>query len=81
MKRLGYILRVAIMLAVSYSILRLVISINTPGAGLFPDAWNFLDPFRLIASDGPAMAWSIGVHIMLSAGLVVVSYRRSRDAG
>lgn len=81
MKRLGYILRVAIMLAVSYSILRLVISINTPGAGLFPDAWNFLDPFRLIATDGPAMAWSIGVHIMLSAGLVVVSYRRSRDAG
>ena len=79
MKRLPYVIWTTVALAVAYLILRSVAS--TGGLFVFPDAWHFLDPFRLIGEEGPQLWTTVGVHVSLTIVLVVLSINRARDAG
>ncbi len=79
MKRLPYVIWTTVALAVAYLILRTVAS--TGGLFVFPDAWHFLDPFRLIGEEGPQLWITVGVHVTLTIVLVGLSINRARDAG
>ncbi|MBL7938656.1 MAG: hypothetical protein JNL43_04780 [Flavobacteriales bacterium] len=79
MKRLPYIIWTTVALAVAYLVLRTVAS--TGEMFVFPDAWHFLDPFRLIGEDGPQLWITLGVHVALAVVLLVLSIERAQDAG
>ena len=81
MKRLPYIIWTTGFLAATYIALRIVLVTSEGQFGIFPDAWQFLDPMRLIASGGIAEPISIGVHIALTIALVLLTARRADDAG
>jgi len=79
MKRLPYVIWTTIALAAAYLLLRTMAS--SGGLFVFPDAWHFLDPFRLIAIDGPQLWTTLVVHVVLTVVLVLLSVHRARDAG
>ena len=81
MRRLPYILWTTAILGAAYLLLRLVLLSTTGGATLFPDAWQFLDPLGLIASDGERLHFTLAIHAALTLGLIVLGVRRARDAG
>ncbi|MBP7409140.1 MAG: hypothetical protein KA941_10315, partial [Flavobacteriales bacterium] len=81
MNRLPYIIWTGVLLSVSYLALRMVLIAADGQMGVFPDAWQFLDPFRLFADGGTEMWFSIGIHVALTIGLVLLSTRRANDAG
>lgn len=81
MKRLRYILLTIGSLALTYLSLRLAMMGAKRELWLFPDAWQFLDPFRLLASEGPPLWYAIGIHVAFTIALVVFSVRRAQDAG
>lgn len=81
MKRLPYLNWTVAMLAAAYLLLRAIVRIAHGTYAAFPDAWQFLDPFRLIASGRDRGLMSLAVHLALTAGLIIVSARRARDAG
>ena len=81
MNRLPYIIWTGVLLAVSNLALRMVLIAADGQMGVFPDAWQFLDPFRLFADGGTEMWLSIGIHVALTIGLVLLSTRRASDAG
>jgi hypothetical protein len=81
MKRLAYLNWTVAMLAVAYLLLRLIVIRAGDTYQAFPDGWQFLDPFRLIARGRDHGVMSIAVHVLLTAGLVLTSTRRARDAG
>jgi hypothetical protein len=81
MTRLRYILWTIGSLALTYLLLRLTVMAARNEFGIFPDAWQFLDPFRLLATDGPPLVFAIIIHLGFTAALVFLSIRRARDAG
>lgn len=81
MTRLRYILWTIGSLALTYLLLRLTVMGAKQELGLFPDAWQFLDPFRLLASEGPSLALAIAIHLCFTAALTLFSIRRAKDAG
>lgn len=81
MKRLPYILRSIGALALTYLLLRLT-AIGAKGEfGIFPDAWQFLDPLRMIPVDGTPFWLAVSIHLLFTGVLIVLSVLRARDAG
>ena len=81
MNRLPYIIWTGVLLAVAYIALRIVLIAADGQPGVFPDAWQFLDPLRLFADGGTQLWLSIGIHVALTIGLVILSLRRADHAG
>lgn len=79
MKRLPYIIWTTVALAAAYLILRTVVSAG--GLFVFPDAWQFLDPLRLIGEAGSQLWITVGIHATLTVVLVALSIRRAQEAG
>lgn len=82
MKRLSYLNRTTIAVAIAYFAIRLTSSART-GAGLydFPNAKELLDPFLLLNQEGPLLLVSVAVHVLLAMALATFSVSRAADAG
>ncbi|MBL7951799.1 MAG: hypothetical protein JNM62_08765 [Flavobacteriales bacterium] len=81
MTRLRYILLTIGSLAITYLLLRLSVMGVKRELFLFPNAWQFLDPFRLLAAEGPPLVLAVLIHMCFTVMLVYMSMRRARDAG
>lgn len=81
MRRLAYLNWTVVMLAVAYVLLRLIAKDASSTMSVFPDGWQFLDPFRLITLESDRSLMSLGVHLLLTCGLVITAVKRARNAG
>lgn len=79
--RLGFVIRIVVLLAAAYLVLRAILLISGGRMGILPNGWHFLDPLALIATNDSRLPLTILVHLCLTAGLAVLGIRRARDAG
>lgn len=82
MHRLRFVILTGVLLAIAYLLLRaLYLGQDQQIIGVFPDGWQFLDPFRILLGTGEQFWFTVSIHVVLTIGLTMISVARSRDAG